>query len=211
MTATTIIVPEVRSLGASLVTSTGPTAWPVSLVEAKAQCRITSSAEDDFLNALIYAATATVENDTRLRLITQTVDQAIDRFPAGGAPLPFYAAPLQSVSLITSYASDDTSSAFSSSNYFLDTSRVPGRICLKQNCSWPDDQRSAVAGVVRAVVGFGAASSAVPTPLIHAVKLLISHWNEHREAAWAGDVREVPLAYRALIGPWIVHYVGDDD
>ena len=52
--------------------------------------------------------------------------------------------------------------------------------------------------------GFGAASSDVPPNVIHAVKLLVGHFYENREAtaAIAGAFVALPFAVDALLAPW---------
>lgn len=202
-----------RGLGISVTTYTAPTVDPILLSDAKLHCNVeaTDTDWDVMLSGLIHAATAKVETDTRLRLLSQTVDQTIDRFPCGTRPLPVLGM-LRSVTSVTSYASDDTATTFATSNYFTDTSRMPGRICLKSGCTWPTGLRAYVAGVVRAVVGFGTTASSVPQDLTHAVRLLVGHWFMNRETIVVGTISgEIALTYHALIGPWIQYSVGDDE
>ena len=68
--------------------------------------------------------------------------------------------------------------------------------------SWPSVRDQPQAITVRAVMGY-ASASAVPYPLKQAMKLLIGHWYENREAVVVGQVpMEVPLAAEALISPY---------
>lgn len=167
---------------------------------------------DEFnLGALVRAAVAQVENDTRRALLSQTWDQAIDRFPRDSDPLPILVGPLQSVTSVTVYSSTDQSSTWSASNYFVDTYRMPGRLCLKSGATWPADTRDYVAGVVRVVAGYGSTEASVPEPLKQAVRALVAHWWDNRSAVEVGTItKEVEFGYQALIGPYVVHYVGDE-
>jgi uncharacterized phiE125 gp8 family phage protein len=64
------------------------------------------------------------------------------------------------------------------------------RIRLKPNQSWPAIFASDDAILVTATAGYGDAD-AVPAPILHAIKLLLSQWYDHRSDA-AVDVRGTP-------------------
>lgn len=90
-----------------LVTTVKPTYLPVTLEEAKIQCRILSSdsTHDIRLIAAIQEATASVETFTGARFATQTVRLELDCFPAG-----YYSRidlGVYPVSAVTSIAYDD--------------------------------------------------------------------------------------------------------
>jgi len=94
-----------------LVTTVKPTYLPVTLDEAKTQCRILSSdsTHDTRLIAAIEEATASVETFTGARFATQTVRLDLDEFPAG-----YYSRidlGVYPVSAITSIAYDDVDNA----------------------------------------------------------------------------------------------------
>lgn len=199
-----------RSLGFSLKEYSAPAIEPITVTEAKAYLRVVVADDDALIGAQITAARQKVEADTRLSLITRTMDQTIDRFPCGAEPLHIFAAPLLTVTSVTSYASDDTSSTFASSNYFLDLSRIPGRICLKQSCTWPTGLRSRVAGVVRFTAGYGPAATDCPSALLVAMRLLIGHWYKTHGADNGPLADDFQRVYDALINPFVVHYVGDE-
>jgi hypothetical protein len=61
-----------------------PGLLPVSLKEAKRHLRITHSVEDANISDLIKAATSWAEEETRRRIIEQTVTLSMDRFPRRG-------------------------------------------------------------------------------------------------------------------------------
>jgi uncharacterized phiE125 gp8 family phage protein len=77
----------------------GPAELPITLADARAQCRVTSTSEDARLLAMIYAATEWGENLTARRLITQTWDLYLDAFPCDEIRAPY--APLRSVTSIS--------------------------------------------------------------------------------------------------------------
>ncbi len=53
------------------------------------------------------------------------------------------------------------------------------------------------------IAGYGDAAEDVPTPLRHAMQLLVRHWFDQRTPVIVGtSAMDVPLAYHALIGPY---------
>lgn len=76
----------------ALEVTTAPTDTPVSLADAKAQCRILTddSTHDDLLTRLISAAVGYVESLTASRLSTQTLTLTLDRFPSDEIDLCVY-------------------------------------------------------------------------------------------------------------------------
>ena len=65
----------------SLVIITPPATEPITLTEAKAQCRVDGTAEDALLTIYIQAAREQCERLIGRKLITQTVEQRLDAFP----------------------------------------------------------------------------------------------------------------------------------
>jgi hypothetical protein len=78
--------------------------------------------------------------------------------------LPF--PPLQSITSITTYDSDDSSTVFSSANYGVDTKG--GRVYLNESKSWPSDLRDFNAVEIVYVAGYG--SGSVPEPILGAIR-----------------------------------------
>lgn len=173
---------------------TAPAAEPVSVAEAREHCRITHTDEDTYLGVLIKAARRWCENETGLAFITQTWDFGVDCF-WGADSLELPRAPLQSVTSITYVDTDGDSQTLDSDTYTADTATMPGRIYLAYSQSWPDTRAQPLAVTVRAVCGFGDASTDVPEEAIHAVKMLVGTMYEHRETTITGTiVSEVPTA-----------------
>ena len=120
---------------------TSPALEPVTLSEAKSYLRITDNNDDAFITTLISAVRRRCEGYTQRALITQTwtlwLDGLLrrDRYaPQDGAqdlPINYdgglYEAidlphpPLQSVTLMNSYAVDNSAALFSISNYIIYT------------------------------------------------------------------------------------------
>lgn len=183
---------------------TGPTQEPVTLPEAKAQCRVDIDDDDKLISSYIVSARRTAELIARRAFITQTIDLVMDEFPAE-AELFLPCAPLQSVTHIKYTDSDGNESTFSSDSYIVDTYSEPGRVVLKTGESWPGTTLQAANGVVvRFVAGYGDDPADVPEVYRQAIQLLVGHWYENREEVVVGNVREsglkqLPLGVRDLL------------
>jgi uncharacterized phiE125 gp8 family phage protein len=66
----------------SLKPITAPAEEPVTLVEAKAQCKVDHSADDALLAIFIQSAREAAEHITGRAFITQTWELVLDAFPA---------------------------------------------------------------------------------------------------------------------------------
>ena len=158
-----------------------------------------TTAEDLLLTSLITAAREYCENFQNRAYVTQTWDLWLDAWPDENyiqVALP----PLQSVTSIKYYDTDDAEATFSSSYYFVDDKSEPGRIVPNYGETWPTTTLRPINGaVVRFVTGYGAASS-VPQRVKQAMLLLIGHWYLNREAAITGAIsKEIEFAVNSLL------------
>jgi len=187
----------------ALKINTEPAAEPLSLMEVKDNLRLDQDAhtEDNLLNAYIKAARRHAEMVLSWRaFITQTWELWLDAWPDKNyieIPLP----PLQSISSIKYYDTDDTEATFSSSYYFVDTKSEPGRVVLNYGRSWPTTTlRPANGFCITFVAGYGDSPYDVPEEFRQGLLLIVGHFYEHREEVVAGSVIiEIPLGAKALI------------
>jgi uncharacterized phiE125 gp8 family phage protein len=176
-----------------------PTEEPVSLEEAKAHCRVDIDDDDSLIEDLITAARDLVETETRRSLVTTYWAMSIDDFPSCGArrialPRP----PLQSVQSITYYDSDGAQQTLSTDVYGVNTAREPGFVYLKYGQVWPCTYEMPDAVTINFVAGWDDVLY-VPSGIKHAIKLLVAHWYEHREAVAEKPGGELPLGICRLI------------
>jgi uncharacterized phiE125 gp8 family phage protein len=173
--------------------------WPaVSLEEAKAHLRIDTADADDELEALIPAATAFIENETRQSLVDSTFLLALDSFPAGRTirlPRP----PLKSVESVKYLDADGAHQTLSPSLYTVDAVTMPGRIVLHGGESWPATADQANAVEIRFTAGYGDVTDDVPRLLRQGVLLMLGHMWEHREAATDRRIDVVPMAVESIV------------
>jgi uncharacterized phiE125 gp8 family phage protein len=177
-----------------------PTEEPITLAEAKAQCRVDSTADDTFLTGLIVQARRYCEQYERRAYVTQTLEMWLDAWPDDGV-IRLERPPLQSVTSVAYYNAADVAATLSAAAYIVDAISQPGRIVLRSGSSWPATTLRAANGVcVTYRAGYGLAV-AVPPQVKGAMKLLIGHWYENREAVLVGTIsKPIDLAVTALLG-----------
>src|SRR4051812_29149332 len=71
-----------------LVVVTPPAAEPITLDEAKAQCRVDTTDDNALLTSLIVTAREYCEHVTRRAFINRTLDGFFDTLPGGGGTWP---------------------------------------------------------------------------------------------------------------------------
>lgn len=153
---------------------------PVTRTEAKNWCKISTTADDDIVDDLIKGARMFVERYLRRSLITQTWVARMDEFPKDSEEILLSNGPIQSVTYIKYYDSTNTLTTFSSDYYNTDIYSVPARIRLNETGSWPDTYDKINAIEITYTAGYGAAATAVPYGIKHAILAMIEHDYDNR-------------------------------
>lgn len=189
---------------------TAPTAEPITLSDALAHLNVTHSEDNAYVSALITVAREYIEQVTNRALVNSTWKAFYDDFDTFALPMP-----ASSVTHVKYY--DDLGSAavtVDSADYRTDLNALPALLYLAYGKSWPASALRPTSGVeIQFVAGYGAAGSAVPASIKHAMKLLIGHWYEHREDVALSDGRMpatavgVPRAVDALLANHRAHGV----
>lgn len=185
---------------------TPPSLALLSLAECRLQCRLGSStAEDDLLTIQIAAATAFIERETGLQLLTATFDVRASSFWGGGLRLP--RRPLQSVTSVKYYDLNGVEQTLASTYYQVNTFwRAPGSVELKPDQTWPSVQPYKPWPVTIRFTAGWTSVALVPVDLRQAALLLVGHWFEHRMAITPGLLPgasiAVPLGVADLLTPW---------
>ncbi len=184
----------------ALSLETAPAKEPIEGPDAKAQLRVDIGDDDALITAYIKAARIIVEQKSLHALITQTWKYFLDAWPDAAfieIPLP----PLQSVSSITYKLENGSVETLATSVYLVDTDSTPGRVILKPNQQWPSDSLYPGNPIsFTFVCGFGDTGANVDDRAIQAVKLLVGHFYEHREAFVDGrPLNDLPMGVDALL------------
>ena len=184
----------------SLVRAVQPAVEPVALTDAKAHCRVDSSADDAYILSLIAAAREYVEERLDVTLITTTWEARYDAFPLWELVLP--RPPMQPATVTVTYrdlggASQVVTSAASA--FQVDSFATPGRIYPNYQGVWPPVRGDENSIVVRWSAGYGASGASVPATIRHGILLLVGHWYANREPVTSGNAVQVPLTFETLL------------
>ena len=180
---------------------TPPTTEPITLDEARAQCRVDVSDEDSLLTHYIAAARDLVEAETGRALMTQTRELRLDgwnEFDSNGVLLLPYP-PLQQVESIIWIDDAGSIHTVDADSYLVDAASIPARVAPAS--SWPSTPGlAAIAGIRVTFVAGWSDRRLVPAWAKQAILLLVAHWYENREAvASVGNPRDLPIAVDRLL------------
>jgi len=188
----------------ALTLVTKPTIEPVTLEEAEDHLRLSETStgvEDTIILGYITTARRHCERFQNRAFIHQTWNLVFDTFPDEKyitVPLP----PLVSVTHVKYYGTGGTANTMTASSYIVDTDSEPGRLYLAYGECWPSTTLRPANGVeIQYVCGYGSAASSVPTEVKTAIKLLVGHLYEHREATDIKQVIETAFGASALLWP----------
>ena len=181
---------------------TAPLSEPVTLAEIKSQARIDGTADDAFLATLIAAARQWAEQYTARALMPQAWRLWRDDWPGpSGVSISLPKAPLQSVSEVRLYQTDDSSSVWDAANYQIDAVSQPGRLILRAGSTWPIAARAAQSISIGFTAGY-ANAAAVPESVKAAIRQLAAHWYEQRGEPASAALRETPYGVQSLLNPY---------
>jgi uncharacterized phiE125 gp8 family phage protein len=198
---------------------TGPEASPVTLEQAKLQCKVDSDDEDELIQIHLDAAIGELdgaEGQLNRALMTQTWILGLDGFPGqirrhgdgerSGARrhkrrLVLPLAPLQSVAGITYLDSCGVRQTLDPTAYVVSPGPA-GVILPALGQCWPYTAEFEDAVEVEFTAGYEDADS-VPAGIKAAILLLVAHFYKHREAVVGVDARdssaELPLGFSHVV------------
>ena len=181
-----------------LTVLSGPATEPVTTAEAKAHLRVEHGSDDTLIGSLVTAARELVEATCDRTLVTTAWVLTLPGFPADGGPLRLPRGPLQTITSVAYVDAAGTSQTLSASRYLVDASADPGTVTPAHGYSWPGTRDQEKAVTVTYVAGYGTAAS-VPERVKLAVKMLVGHWYETREAAGTAPLTPAPMGVDALL------------
>ena len=132
----------------SLRRTSAPTVEPVTLSEAKAHCRVDTTADDALIQGYITTAREWVEDYIDRALVTQQLVMKLDAFPAEiELPRPPMIASGTATAVTITYVTGEAggTATLSASEYRVDRDSTPGAIRTLYAGSWPShliDQNS---------------------------------------------------------------------
>jgi uncharacterized phiE125 gp8 family phage protein len=159
----------------------------ITLAEAKAHLRVTSSAEDTLIGGMIEAAAQEIEAQTDIALLTQTITTITEGHPAPITCLPVGPVALDAVATVTLIEDDGTLSPITA-GFFLEGGRYPrlhflggieGRLCISYTAGHstvPADLRLGIADqVARLYTERGGVMDKGPSLSPHTARIIARH------------------------------------
>jgi len=213
----------------SLIRSTYPAAYPVTLAEAKLHLRIDTTAEDDLITGLISAATQWVEDYTDRTLCWTQWQMRLDSFYGPiGSPVqfglkadgnniegrqgtvpnldielprpPMVTATTASAVTITYTPSAGASTVtLDATAYRVDRQATPGVCRPLYGQTWPSHLVDQNSTVVTWWAGYSPDGTSVPAPVKSAVLMTVAHLWRNREMTAEAALQEVPFGVRAML------------
>jgi uncharacterized phiE125 gp8 family phage protein len=178
---------------------TGPALEPVTLAEAKAHLRLDGEDDDAWLTTAIATARRHVESVTRRVLIEQEWRLWLDAWPESGM-VRIPVVPLIAVDAVTVYDGDGEAHVVDPETYSVDKASAPARLRLET----PLAPGEALNGIeIDLTAGYGDEADDVPSPLRHAILMLVAHWYEYRGLGEAAEAT-TPAGFDALVAPYRV-------
>ena len=182
----------------SLYRYTAPAVEPVTLAEAKTQCRVDTADDDTYITTLITTARGYVEEILDVSLITTVWEARYDCFPLWEIILP--RPPMQNATVTVVYRDEGgTNRTITTGSFQSDHYATPGRIYPNFEGIWPAVRGDENSVVVRWSAGYGASGASVPNVIKHAILLLVAHWYETRQPVSQGMQMPIPATFDTLM------------
>lgn len=161
--------------------TTAATDSPLTLAYVKEHVKIDYTDEDTVLQGYLDAAIEYAEKYTERGIMTQTVTQVYDDWPAAvGCNIELALAPLQDVTNVKYYDSDNAQQILATTVWDHTVRSTPALVYLKPEQSWPSVADRPEAVEVVYTVGYADADS-VPKLIKQAICLLFAGFETKRE------------------------------
>jgi len=184
-----------------IITVEAPISEPVSIEEARSQCRIDAdiTGEDELLEHYIAAAREYCEIHTGRHFTVKTM-----RYIGPWQPEKIeLSATLQAVNFVQYQDHENKPAALPDTDYYVDTVSLVG--CLIPLAPWPSTYRTHPHPVI---IEFEVgerdeqANSTCPAQIKQAILLLVAHWYGNREATGFTNLsKEVEFSVKCLLAP----------
>lgn len=169
------------------VSTSGPSAEPVTLAEAKLHLKVDVTDDDALITEQLASAREYIEDISSTSLMTQTITLRADNFPTcfgrgqeeyGLIELP--RGPIQSFTSVAYLDENGNSQTLNATKYRADIVSRPGRLTPSYGNTWPATQPVTHAVTLTYVAGFTSAG-VVPSRFKTAIKTLVGSMYRFRE------------------------------
>lgn len=189
---------------------TAPAVEPLTLAEAKAQCRVDGSDSDTLLERLIAVAREKIEGPAGcgVAIMARQWRLSLDCMPP---EIWIPMGPVLSVDEITYLDDGGTRQTLASAAYQWRKGRYEAYVRPIYNGTWPTVRRDLDSVQVTFTAGFAGTNDSpvtltgIPAPLRHAMLLLVTHYHDNRASvAFGGEPHEMPLGVENILNQYRV-------
>jgi hypothetical protein len=205
---------------------TDPAFTSVTLARMRANSNIPSGQDEDFLTEALKSAEDYVERQLECTIGLAAWRLTLDSFPQQGEsqnqfnqvlahnqPIDWKANailiplwPVRAVTALTYTAVDGTTTTLPLSQIVQPVGNDRYHLRLKKGCYWPDTDESPNAIAITFNAGWPT-QSAIPGTLTQAIRMLVSHFYENREAVMTGTIsKEVELGVQSMLAMMETEY-----
>jgi uncharacterized phiE125 gp8 family phage protein len=184
-----------------------PAVMPISVSEAKAHLRYTSSQQDAVIAGMVAEAVAHIDGPEGALgrcLIAQTLELTADEWPYRFGCIRLPCPPLISVTSVHYVDQDGAEQLVDPATYQVVGIGDQGRLELAHGQTWPSARRQSEAIRITYRAGHGDSWNDVPEALRLAVLTVVATYFDRRSAFVEGGVFETSAAER-LLAPFKVH------
>ena len=190
------------------VLTTAPTVDPMEISEAQEHLILTG--QESYINELLLTSRVMVERYLGRSLTLQTWTAYANNW-CREFLLPY--APLLSVTSMKYYGQDAVLTTLATSEYWVDKTKEPGRITFAYNFAAPTLQEGRPNAIeIVYTAGYLASGTseqmqhAIPDPIRHAMKILMTDMHEHRGQYVIGNQStKMPGFVRDLLHPYRIY------
>jgi uncharacterized phiE125 gp8 family phage protein len=177
----------------------------LTTAEAKTHLKVDTTADDDYIDNIISAATESAQIFTNRYFINTTITQHGDTWSDIST---LFKSKVSSITHIKYFDNDNSEQTLATSVWISDINHQPARIGLKPEQSFPDLAERINAVNCKYVVGYGSAASDVPEGIREAVLLIVGNWYENRQEIVVGRIAtELPKSAQYLLEQFKVQTV----
>lgn len=198
----------------------GPAAEPLTLAQAKAQCRVDADIveDDEWFTDAIREARAFIEDQLKSTLVETSYRYERGQWGWDSSSmwvgpelcdtiaLPF--GPIIAIDAITYLDTDGTRQDLAADRFQLVKTGTSGHVVPAYRTSWPAARASAGSIAIDYRAGYESEGSpagpgGVPPPVVRGMKMLVAHWYQNRESVLVGTIsKEMEQGLNAVIGAY---------
>jgi uncharacterized phiE125 gp8 family phage protein len=172
----------------------GPTLEPLSIAQAREWLRVEHEQDNDLIGALIVSARMVVEQTTRRLLLAQRwrITSSVGSERIGLSP-----GPLLSVDEVRVRPAAGLPVIVDASTYRVENESAD--LVFSVSPAVPPGARIEI----DLTAGFGQTVSAIPAPMVQAIRMLVARWYEHRgDSSVIREAAAPPPDVMALLAPY---------